>query len=91
MQLAMRLDPHYPAYYLFVLGLAHFALGELEEAVALFEKTRFTCPEPPALGSPAPTDVESTRDERRPVVRMSKCSMVRILPGHPSIPLGVLF
>jgi adenylate cyclase len=29
---AMRLDPHYPAYYLFVLGLAHFAVGELKEA-----------------------------------------------------------
>ena len=35
---AMRLDPHYPAYYLFVLGLAHFVLEHFEEAVTLFER-----------------------------------------------------
>ena len=35
---AMRLDPHYPAYYLFVLGLAQFVLEQYEEAVTLFEK-----------------------------------------------------
>ena len=35
---AMRLDPHYPAYYLFVLGLAHFVLEHYEEAVTLFER-----------------------------------------------------
>jgi TolB-like protein/Flp pilus assembly protein TadD len=42
---AMRLDPHYPAYYLFVFGLAHFAEGELEEAVSLFERTDSLNPE----------------------------------------------
>ncbi len=36
---AMRLDPHYPAYYLFVLGLARFAMGQSEKAVALLERT----------------------------------------------------
>jgi TolB-like protein/class 3 adenylate cyclase/Flp pilus assembly protein TadD len=35
---AMRLDPHYPDYYLFILGLAHFHLDRYEEAVTLFEK-----------------------------------------------------
>jgi len=35
---AMRLDPRYPDYYLFVLGLAHFHLDQYEEAVTLFEK-----------------------------------------------------
>ena len=35
---AMRLDPHYPAYYLFILGLAHFHLDQFEKAVTLFEK-----------------------------------------------------
>ena len=30
---AMRLDPHYPAEPLCSLGLAHFCLGQLEEAV----------------------------------------------------------
>ena len=34
---SMRLDPHYPAYYLFVLGLAYFGLEQLEEAVTSFE------------------------------------------------------
>jgi len=35
---AMRLDPYYPAYYLFVLGLAHFALEQFEEAATLSER-----------------------------------------------------
>ncbi|MFQ5961708.1 MAG: adenylate/guanylate cyclase domain-containing protein [Candidatus Methylomirabilales bacterium] len=35
---AMRLDPHYPAYYLFVLGLAHFGTQQFEEAATLFER-----------------------------------------------------
>ena len=35
---AMRLDPHYPAYYLFILGLAHFHLDQFEKAVTLFQK-----------------------------------------------------
>ena len=35
---AMRLNPHYPDYYLYILGLAHFHLDQYEEAVTLFEK-----------------------------------------------------
>jgi len=35
---AMRLDPYYPAYYLFVLGLAHFSMERFEEAATLFER-----------------------------------------------------
>jgi tetratricopeptide (TPR) repeat protein len=35
---AMRLDPHSPGDYLFTLGLAHFAMGQLEEAVSLIER-----------------------------------------------------
>ena len=35
---AMRLNPHYPDYYFFVLGLAHFDLEQYEEAVTLFER-----------------------------------------------------
>jgi TolB-like protein/class 3 adenylate cyclase/TolA-binding protein len=42
---AMRLDPHYPAYYLYVLGLSHFAMGQLEEAVTLFERVHRRNPE----------------------------------------------
>ena len=42
---AMRLDPHYPAYYLFVFGIAHFALGEYEEAVSLLERAYTRNPE----------------------------------------------
>ena len=36
---AMRLDPHYPAYYLFILGLAYFGGGDLEKAVEYFERS----------------------------------------------------
>ena len=35
---AMRLNPHYPDYYMYILGLAHFHLDQYEEAVILFEK-----------------------------------------------------
>ncbi len=35
---AMRLDPHYPAYHLYVFGLAHFVMEEFDEAVPLFER-----------------------------------------------------
>jgi tetratricopeptide (TPR) repeat protein len=35
---AMRLDPHYPAYYLFVLGLGHFSMEQFKEAANSFER-----------------------------------------------------
>jgi tetratricopeptide (TPR) repeat protein len=35
---AMRLDPHYPAYYLFVLGMAHFGAEQFAKAVTLFNR-----------------------------------------------------
>jgi tetratricopeptide (TPR) repeat protein len=34
----MRLDPHYPAYHLFVLGLAHFSMEQFNEAAISFER-----------------------------------------------------
>ena len=37
-QKAIRLNPQYPAYYLFVLGLAHFGVDRFEEAAASFER-----------------------------------------------------
>ncbi len=42
---AIRLDPHYPAYYLFVLGLAHFVMEQFENAVTLFERALKINPE----------------------------------------------
>ena len=35
---AMRLDPHYPPYYLYVLGLAHFGMEDFEEAATSFQR-----------------------------------------------------
>jgi TolB-like protein/class 3 adenylate cyclase/Flp pilus assembly protein TadD len=35
---AMRLDPNYPAYYLFVLGLAHFNMQRFDDAANSFER-----------------------------------------------------
>jgi TolB-like protein/class 3 adenylate cyclase/Flp pilus assembly protein TadD len=40
MKMAMRLDPQYPAYYLWHLGMARFCMGQMEEAVTLFERTQ---------------------------------------------------
>jgi TolB-like protein/class 3 adenylate cyclase len=42
---AMRLDPHYPAYNLFVLGLAHFGLDDFKEAANSFERALSRNPE----------------------------------------------
>jgi len=42
---AMRLDPHYPDYYLFILGLAHFHLDRYQEAVTFFERALKLNPE----------------------------------------------
>ena len=35
---AMRLNPHYPPYYLWYLGLAQFSLEQYEEAVTSYER-----------------------------------------------------
>jgi TolB-like protein/class 3 adenylate cyclase len=42
---AVRLNPHYPAYYLFVLGLAHFTMERFEEATVLYERALKRNPE----------------------------------------------
>jgi tetratricopeptide (TPR) repeat protein len=42
---AMRLDPQYPAHYLFVLGLAHFGMERFEEAETSFERSLTRNPE----------------------------------------------
>jgi len=36
---AMRLNPSYPSHYVFALGMAYFAIGELERAAGVFEET----------------------------------------------------
>jgi TolB-like protein/class 3 adenylate cyclase/Flp pilus assembly protein TadD len=35
---AMRLNPHFPAFYLYELGLAQFGIGEFQQAAASLEK-----------------------------------------------------
>ena len=42
---AMRINPEYPAYYLFVFGLAHFSLEQFAEAGSLFERALERNPE----------------------------------------------
>ncbi len=42
---AMRLDPHYPAYYLFIHGLAHFGTEQFAGAAALFQRALKRNPE----------------------------------------------
>ncbi|MBW2622724.1 MAG: guanylyl cyclase [Deltaproteobacteria bacterium] len=41
---AMRLDPHYTGLYLLGMGTARFCMGQLEEAVALLERSRSHTP-----------------------------------------------
>ena len=38
METAMRLNLHYPFYYLFYLGQSHYLLGENEQAIELMER-----------------------------------------------------
>jgi TolB-like protein/Flp pilus assembly protein TadD len=42
---AMRIDPDYPAYYLFIRGLAHFGMEQFKKAASLFEKALERNPE----------------------------------------------
>ena len=35
---AMRLNPHYPSQYIFILGQAHYLMGHSEEALAIFRR-----------------------------------------------------
>ena len=42
---AMRLDPHYPAHPLLLLGEAHFCMGQFEETVNLIERASKHNPE----------------------------------------------
>jgi TolB-like protein/class 3 adenylate cyclase/Flp pilus assembly protein TadD len=48
----MRLDPHNPARYLYLLGLAHFAMGQLEEAVTSIQKALRLNPERLEMATP---------------------------------------
>ena len=41
----MRLNPHYPPYYLYELGLAQFGLNRLDDAAASLEKALALSPE----------------------------------------------
>jgi tetratricopeptide (TPR) repeat protein len=38
MKTAMRLDPHYPPYYLYILGLAYFTAEQFEESSDVLER-----------------------------------------------------
>jgi adenylate cyclase len=61
---AMRLDPHYPAEYQFIHGLAYFAMGQLEEAVTLLESAVMRNPDVPLWGVPlAVTYAHLSRDQ----------------------------
>jgi len=61
---AMRLDPHYAAPNLFLLGLAYFAMGQLEEAVNMFERALTHNPELRGLSAPlAAAYAHLARDE----------------------------
>ena len=42
---AMRLNPYYPANYLFVLGQAYFMMGQNQKAIATLERARNRNPE----------------------------------------------
>lgn len=44
-ELAMRLNPHFPAYYLYKLGLVRFGMGQFEEAAEALERAVTLNPE----------------------------------------------
>jgi tetratricopeptide (TPR) repeat protein len=82
---AMRLDPHYPAYYLFILGLAQFVLEKHEKAVALFEKALELNPEDyvPLI----PLSAAQAHLDRKQEAAATINKLQKVLPGIITISL----
>ena len=93
----MRLDPHNPSKYLVVLGIAHFCMGELEEAAGLTEKAMGLNPEnAPSWGArlaayyallgrnqEARALLETWKKEQQKIDVPGTFDLRRLMNGHP--------
>lgn len=84
---AMRLNPHYPPTYLWVLGLAHFGMEHFDKAATLFERAQKRTPA--LLGTLLGTVVASTyghlgrKQEARALLEAQKKWLSRASPSRP--------
>jgi len=82
MEKAMRLNPRYPAIYLFWLGNAHYQMGRYDEAIAVLEGAVIRRPNHlPTHQFLAASYVELGREEE---ARAEVAEMLRISPGYRS-------
>jgi len=60
----MRIDPYYPANYIYLLGMAHFCMGQFQDATSLAETARKLNPERKSMeGLLAATYAQLGREE----------------------------
>ncbi len=84
---AMRLNPHYPPTYLWVLGLAHFGMEQFDKAATLFERTHKRTPA--LLGTLLGAVVASTyghlgrKQEAKALLEGQEKWFSRAWPGRP--------
>ena len=82
MEKAMRLNPRYPAIYLFWLGNAHYQMGRYDEAIAVLEGAVIRRPNHlPTHQFLAASYVELGREEE---ARAEVAEILRISPGYRS-------
>jgi len=76
---AMRLNPHYPFYYLFYLGHSHYLLGDNEKATELMERVVTRAPHfLPVRRHLAVLYAEAGLGEK---AKLQSAEVVRIFPG----------
>jgi adenylate cyclase len=76
---AMRLNPHYPASYLFFLGQSYYLMGRYEEAIAAYKRVLTRYPDLlPAHQSLATIYSELGREEE---ARAEAAEVLKISPN----------
>ena len=82
---AMRLDPHYPAFYLYVLGVAHFGTGQFEKAAALLQRAVKRNPQNHALLIPLTAAYGHLGREQEAVAAVAQYVKLRGWSAPPSV------
>ena len=76
---AMRLNPHYPFYYLFYLGHSHYLLGNNEKAIELMERVVTRAPHFLPVRRHLAVLYEETGQTEK--AQIQSAEVVRVFPG----------